>query len=98
MSLNFKVSFDLSDFEDDDFLQELRNVDKFYNNVIVLIYKLNKEKKNQQYATLEEIYKTIKDNNIQFGILILYNFDIPAIKQKLKERNLQNLQKQKKKK
>ncbi len=26
MSLNFKVSFDLSDFEDDDVLQELRNV------------------------------------------------------------------------
>ena len=33
MSLNFKVSFDLSDFEDDDFLQELKNVYKFYNNV-----------------------------------------------------------------
>ena len=80
MSLNFKVSFDLSHFEDDDFLQELRNVYNFYNNVIVLEYKLNKEKKNQQYATLEEIYKTIKDNNIQFGNLIFYNFDIPAIK------------------
>ena len=52
------------------------------------VYKLNKEKKNQQYATLEEIYKTIKDNNIQFGNLIFYNFDIPAIKKKLKERNL----------
>ena len=88
MSLNFKVSFDLSDFEDDDFLQELRNVYNFYNNVIVLEYKSNKEKKNQQYATLEEIYKTIKDNNIQFGNLIFYNFDIPAIKKKLKERNL----------
>ena len=88
MSLNFKVSFDLSDFEDDDFLQELRNVYKFYNNVIVLEYKLNKEEKNQQYATLEEIYKTIKDNNIQFGNLIFYNFDIPEIKKKLKERNL----------
>ena len=88
MSLSFKVSFDLSDFEDDDFLQELRNVYKFYNNVIVLEYNLNKEKKNQQYATLEEIYKTIKDNNIQFGNLIFYNFDIPAIKKKLKERNL----------
>ena len=88
MSLNFKVSFDLSDFEDDDFLQELRNVYNFYNNVIVLEYKLNKEKKNQQYATLEEIYKTIKDNDIQFGNLIFYNFDIPVIKKKLKERNL----------
>ena len=29
MSLNFKVSFDLSDFEEDDFLQELEHVHKF---------------------------------------------------------------------
>ena len=88
MSLSFKVSFDLSDFEDDDFLQDLQYVYKFYNNVIVLEYKSNKEKINQQYSTLEEIYKNIKDNNIQFGNLIFYNFDIPAIKKKLKERNL----------
>jgi hypothetical protein len=88
MSLSFKVSFDLSDFEDDDFLQDLQYVYKFYNNVIVLEYKSNKEKMNQQYSTLEEIYKNIKDNNIQFGNLIFYNFEIPAIKKKLKERNL----------
>jgi hypothetical protein len=88
MSLNFKVSFDFEDFEDDDFLQELEHVYKFYNNVIVVEYKLNKEKKNQKCATLEEIYKTIKENNIQFGNLIFYNFDIPAINKKLKERNL----------
>jgi hypothetical protein len=88
MSLSFKVSFDLSDFEDDDFLQDLQYVYKFYNNVIVLEYKSNKEKMNQQYSTLEEIYKNIKDNNIQFGNLIFYNFYIPAIKKKLKERNL----------
>ena len=80
MSLSFKVSFDLSDFEDDDFLQDLQYVYKFYNNVIVLEYKSNKEKMNQQYSTLEEIYKNIKDNNIQFGNLIFYNFYIPAIK------------------
>ena len=88
MSLSFKVSFDLSDFEDDDFLQDLQYVYKFYNNVIVLEYKSNKEKMNQQYSTLEEICKNIKDNNIQFGNLIFYNFYIPAIKKKLKERNL----------
>ncbi len=29
MFLNYKVSFDLSDFEDDDFLQELEHVYKF---------------------------------------------------------------------
>ena len=38
--------------------------------------------------TLEEVFETIKENNIQFGNLIFYNFDIPAIKKKLKERNL----------
>ena len=32
MSLNFKVSFDLSDFEDDDFLQEL----KMYINFTIM--------------------------------------------------------------
>jgi len=88
MSLNFKVSFDLSDFEDDDFLQELKKVYKFYNNLIVLEYKLNKEKKNQQYETLEELIETITQNNIQFGNLIFHNFSIPGIKKKLKERNL----------
>ena len=85
MSLSFKVSFDLSDFEDDDFLQELEHVYKFYKNIIALEYKLNIEK---EYATLEEIYRPIKENNIQFGNSIFYNFDEPAIKKKLKERNL----------
>ena len=60
MSLNFKLSFDLSDFEDADFLEELEHVYKFYNNLIVLEYKLNKEKKTQQYATLKEICKILK--------------------------------------
>ncbi len=79
MSLNFKVSFDFKDFKDDDFLQDLEDVCKFYNILIVLEY--NQIKKiTQQYTTLEEIYKNIKDNNIQFGNLIFYNFDIPAIK------------------
>ena len=41
----------------------------------------------QQYTTLELIYKNIKDDNIQFGNLIFYNFNIPAIKRKLKKEN-----------
>jgi hypothetical protein len=56
--------------------------------VIELEYKLFKEKVIKQFATLEEVFETIKENNIQFGNLIFYNFDIPAIKKKLKERNL----------
>ena len=56
--------------------------------MIELEYKLFKEKVIKQFATLEEVFETIKENNIQFGNLIFYNFDIPAIKKKLKERNL----------
>jgi len=88
MSLTFKVSFDIYDFEDSEFLQDLEQVYKFYNNVIVLEHKLNKEKLTKQFETLSDVVQNIKDDNIQFGNLIFYNFDIPAIKRKLKERNL----------
>ncbi len=49
MSLSFKVSFDFEDFEDDNFIQDLEHVYKFYNNVIVSEYKSYKEKVSQQY-------------------------------------------------
>ena len=88
MSLSFKVSFDLSDFEDNEFLHDLNKVYKFYDNVIELEYKSFKEKVIKQFATFEDALNAIKENNIQFGNLIFYNFDIPAIKKKLKERNL----------
>ena len=75
MSLNFKLSFDLSDFEDDDFLEELEHVYKFYNNLIVLEYKLNKERRKirketkrtaKQYKFCEKLLKKAytKYNNI----------------------------------
>ena len=60
MSLNFKLSFDLSDFEDEDFLQELEHVYKFYNNLIVLEYKLNKEKKPNNIQYLKKFVKISK--------------------------------------
>jgi len=88
MSLTFKVSFDIYDFEDSEFLQDLEKVSKYYDNVIVLEHKLNKEKLTKQFETLSDVVQNIKDDNIQFGNLIFYNFDIPAIKKKLKERNL----------
>ncbi len=43
MPLSFKLSIDLSDFEDDEFLHDLRKVYTFYDNVIDLEYKLFKE-------------------------------------------------------
>ena len=70
------------------FLQDLEKVSKYYDNVIVLEHKLNKEKLTKQFETLSDVVQNIKDDNIQFGNLIFYNFDIPAIKKKLKERNL----------
>ncbi len=81
MSLNFKVSFDLSDFEDNEFLNDLQKNYKFYDNVIELEYKLNKEKVIKQFATLDEVFDIIKENNIQFGNSIFYNFSIPIIKE-----------------
>ncbi len=51
---------------------------------IVFKYK-HKLCNKQQYTILELIYKNIKDNHIQFGNLIFYNFNIPAIKRKLKK-------------
>ena len=60
----------------------------FYNNVVVLEHKENKQKISKQFDTLDDAIKNTNDNNIQFGNLILYNFDIPTLKQKFKERNL----------
>ena len=59
--------------------------------IIMLLFqntkKINK-KISKQFDTLDDAIKNIDDNNIQFGNLILYNFDIPTLKQKFKERKL----------
>ena len=73
MSLTFKVSFDIYDFEDSEFLHDLEKVSKYYDNVIVLEHKLNKEKLTKQFETLSDVVQNIKDDNIQFGNLIFYN-------------------------
>ncbi len=57
----------------------------------MLEYKLYKEKVIQQYSTFQDVINAMKDINIQFGNLIFYNFDIPAIKKKSNERNFYNL-------
>jgi hypothetical protein len=43
----------------------------------------------KQFATFEEVFETIKEYHIQFGNLIFYNFDIPAIK-KIKRKKFIN--------
>ena len=72
---------------DEEFLNDLKQVYHFYNNVVVLEHKENKEKVSKQFDTLDDAIKNI-DDNIQFGKFYIYNFDIPTLKQKFKERNL----------
>ena len=81
MPLTFKLSFEHFDFNDEEFLNDLKQVHHFYNNVVVLKHKENKQKISKQFDTLDDALKNIDDNNIQFGDLILYNFDIPTLKQ-----------------
>ena len=90
MLLTFKLSFEHFDYNDEEFLNDLKQVYHFYNNVVVLDleHKENKQKISKQFDTLDDAIKNIDDNNIQVGNLISYNFDIPTLKQKFKERNL----------
>ena len=79
MPLTFKLSFEHFDFNDEEFLYDLKQVHHFYNNVVVLEHKENKQKISKQFDTLDDAIKNIHDNNIQFGNLIIYNFDIPTL-------------------
>ena len=88
MPLTFKLSFEHFDFNDEEFLNDLKRVNNYYDNVVVLEYKENKQKISKEFGSLDDAIKNIDEHNIQFGNLILYNLDIPALKQKFKERNL----------
>ena len=88
MPLTFKLSFDLFDFNDEEFLNDLKRVSLYYDNFVILEYKENKQKISKEFGSLDDAIKNIDEHNIQFGNLILYNLDIPALKQKFKERNL----------
>jgi len=88
MPLNFKLSFELFDFNDEEFLNDLKRVSLYYDNFVILEYKENKQKISKEFGSLDDAIKNIDEHNIQFGNLILYNLDVPALKQKFKERNL----------
>ncbi len=60
----------------------------FYDNFVILGYKENKQKISKEFGTLDDAIKYIDEHSIQFGNLILYNLDVPTLKQKFKERNL----------
>ena len=88
MPLSFKLSFELFDFNDEEFLNDLKRVSLYYDNFVILEYKENKQKISKEFGSLDDAIKNIDEHNIQFGNLILYNLDVPALKQKFKERNL----------
>ena len=44
MPLTFKLSFEHFDFNDEEFLNDLKRVNNYYDNVVVLEYKENKQK------------------------------------------------------
>ena len=88
MPLTFKLLFEHFDFNDEEFLNDLKRVNHFYDIFVFLEYKENKQKVLKEFEILDDAIKYIDEHNIQFGNLILYNLDIPTLKQKFKERNL----------
>jgi hypothetical protein len=55
----------------------------------VLEYKENKQKISKEFESIDNTLKSIDEHNIQFSsTLILYNLDVPSLKQKFKERNI----------
>ena len=51
MPLSFKLSFEHFDFNDEEILNDLQQVYHFYNNVVVLEHKENKQKVSKQFDT-----------------------------------------------
>ena len=70
MPLTFKLSFEHFDFNDEEFLNDLKRVNQFYDNFVVLEYKENKQKILKEYESLDDVIKYIDEHNIQFGNLI----------------------------
>ena len=69
MPLTFKLSFEHFDLNDEKKLDDLKHVHHFYNNVVVLEHKENKQKVSKQFDTLDNAIKNIDDNNIHMNIL-----------------------------
>jgi len=67
MPLTFKLSFEHFDFNDEEFLNDLKRVNHYYDNVVVLEYKENKQKLLKEFELLDDTIKYIDEHNIQFG-------------------------------
>ena len=68
MPLTFKLSFEHFDFNDEEFLNDLKRVNHFYDNFVVLEYKENKQKILKEYESLDDAINTLM--NIIFNLVI----------------------------
>ena len=88
---NDYASFEKIDFKDEEFITDIAKVEEFYNARVVLEYKQNKEKLTKNFSSNSELIQFMEmdeNDSIKYGNLIFYNFDVPELKQKFKERNL----------
>ncbi len=65
MPLTFKLSFEHFDFNDEEFLNDLKRVNNYYDNVVVLEYKENKQKILKEFESLDNTLM-----NIIFNLVI----------------------------
>jgi hypothetical protein len=65
---SFKDLFDFEDFDDNGFLPELDKFHKFYDNVIDLEYKYQKENLAHPYETLSGVVQNIREDSINLAI------------------------------
>ena len=68
MPLTFKLSFEHFDFNDEEFLNDLKRVNNYYDNVVVLEYKENKQKILKEFESLDNTINTLM--NIIFNSVI----------------------------
>ena len=57
MPLTFKLYFEHLDFNDEEFLNDLKRVNHYYDNVVVLEYKENKQKILKEFESLDDTIK-----------------------------------------
>ena len=68
MPLTFKLSFEHFDFNDEEFLNDLKRVNHFYDNFVVLEYKENKQKISKEFDSIDDTKNTLM--NIIFNLVI----------------------------
>ena len=68
MPLTFKLSFEHFDFNDEEFLNDLKRVSHYYDNFVVLEYKENKKKNSKNLNHLITQLNTLM--NTIFNLVI----------------------------